>query len=120
MSESGSILNFEQPLEQSLRGIAAHISEATPFKAVLISVLEPESGLLRRVTGVGFTPDTMAEFMARKQPLASLQQMLKPQFRINRSYFIPVDQSPIIPSDVHMVTIQPARSEENAELLGPG
>ncbi|NTU54855.1 MAG: GAF domain-containing protein, partial [Anaerolineales bacterium] len=107
LSESGSILNFEQPLEQSLRGIAANISEATPFKAVLISVLEPESGLLRRVTGVGFTPDTMAEFMARKQPLASLQQMLKPQFRINRSYFIPVDQSPIIPSDVHMVTIQP-------------
>ena len=106
LSESGGVLNFEQPLEQSLRGIAVNISESTPFKAVLISVLEPRSGLLRRVTGVGFPQDTLAEFMARKQPFASLQQMLKPQFRISRSYFIPVDQAPIIPSDVHMVTIQ--------------
>ncbi|HEY5729626.1 MAG TPA: GAF domain-containing protein, partial [Anaerolineales bacterium] len=106
LSESSGILNFEQPLEQSLRGIAEHISESTPFSAVLISVLEPESGLLRRVTGVGFPPDTLAELVAHKQPFASLQQILKPQFRINRSYFIPVDQSPIIPSDVHMVTLQ--------------
>ena len=43
--------------------------------------------------------------MARKQPLSSIQQMLKPQFRISRSYFIPVDDAPIIPSDVHMVTL---------------
>ncbi len=107
LSESSGLLNFEQPLEQSLRDIATSISNATPFRAVLVSVLEPDSGLLRRVTGVGFTQDTLTELMARKQPLASLQQLLKPQFRINHSYFIPVDQSPIIPSDVHMVTIQP-------------
>lgn len=105
LSEGGA-LNFEQPLEQSLRGIAANISEATPFKAVLISVLETESGMLRRVVGVGFPQDALAELMARKQPFASLGQLLKPQFRINHSYFIPVDKAPIIPSDVHMVTIQ--------------
>lgn len=106
LSESSGILNFELPLEQSLQGIAAHISEATPFKIVLFSVLEQDSGLLRRVTGVGFPSDTLAELLARKQPFASLQQILKPQFRISHSYFIPVDQSPIIPSDVHMVTLQ--------------
>lgn len=106
LSESSGVLNFEQPLEQSLRGIAANISELTPFKEVLISVFEKESGLLRRVTGVGFPPDILAELLARKQPFTGLQQVLKPQFRINRSYFIPADQSPIIPSDVHMVMIQ--------------
>ncbi|NWG35393.1 MAG: GAF domain-containing protein [Chloroflexi bacterium] len=106
LSDPVAFLDFEQPLEQSLFGIAVHISETTPFKAVLISVLEPESGLLRRVTGVGFPPETLVELLARKQPLASLQQILKPQFRINRSYFIPIDQSPIIPSDVHMVTLE--------------
>ena len=41
--------------------------------------------------------------MSRKQPLTSIQQMLKPQFRISRTYFIPVDEAPIIPADVHMV-----------------
>ena len=99
-------LNFEQPLEQLLRSIANSIREATPFQAVLVSIYEKETGLLRRITGVGFPPDTLAELMARKQPLASIQQVLKPQFRISRSYFIPVDEAPIIPADVHMVTLE--------------
>ena len=89
-----------------LRTIANSIREATPFQAVLISIYEPETGLLRRVTGVGFPPETLAELMSRKQPLTSIQQMLKPQFRISRSYFIPVDEAPIIPADVHMVTLE--------------
>ncbi len=102
--ESSKALDFEQPLDQSLREIAENITEATPFRAALISVYDPETGLLRRVAGVGFPPDTLTELMTRRQPFNSLQQLLKPQFRISRSYFIPADKSPIIPSDVHMVT----------------
>lgn len=106
LAEVSSILNFEQPLEQLLHTLASSIREATPFQAVLVSLYEPETGLLRRITGVGFPSDTMAELMARKQPLTSVQQMLKPQFRISRSYFIPVDEAPIIPADVHVVTLE--------------
>jgi PAS domain S-box-containing protein len=109
-------LNFEQPLDQLLRTIANSIREVTPFQAVLISVYEPDTGLLRRVSGVGFPPDMLAELMSRKQPLTSIQQLLKPQFRISRSYFIPVDDAPIIPADVHMVTvdtIDPAKKSIN-------
>ena len=106
LSEGGLTLNFEQPLEQSLHSVAGNISEATPFKVVLISIYESDTGLLKRVTGVGLPQEALTELLARKQPLASLQQLLKPHFRISRSYFIPVDQSPIIPSDVHMVTLE--------------
>ncbi|HLF74565.1 MAG TPA: GAF domain-containing protein [Anaerolineales bacterium] len=105
LTEVSYALNFEQPLEQLLRSIANSIREATTFQAVLISVFEPETGLLRRVTGVGFPAETLIELMSRKQPFSSIQQMLKPQFRISRSYFIPVDDAPIIPADVHMVTL---------------
>ena len=106
LTEVSYLLNFEQPLDQLLRAIANSIREVTPFQAVLISVYESDTGLLRRVSGVGFTPETMAELISRKQPLSSVQQMLKPQFRISRSYFIPVDEAPIIPADVHMVTLE--------------
>jgi len=106
LTEVSSVLNFEQPLEQLLRTIANSIREATSFQAVLFSVYEPDTGLLRRVAGVGFPADKLAELMARKQPLTSIQQLLKPEFRISRSYFIPVDEAPIIPADVHIVTLE--------------
>ena len=106
LTEVSHVLNFEQPLEQTLRTIANSIREATSFQAVLISVYERETGMLRRMTGVGFPPDTLNELMSRKQPLSSIQQMLKPQFRISRSFFIPVNEAPIIPADVHMITLE--------------
>lgn len=106
LSELNPNINFDQPLEQSLRGVAAGIREATSFGVVLVSIHETETGLLRRVVGVGLPPDTLNELLARKQPFSSIRQLLKPQFRVGRSYFIPVDQAPIIPADVHMVTLE--------------
>ncbi len=106
LTEVSYVLNFELPLDQLLRSIATSIRDATSFQAVLISIYEPDTGLLRRISGVGFPPDTLNELMSRKQPLTSIQQMLKPQFKISRSYFIPVDEAPIIPADVHMVTLE--------------
>ena len=105
LTETGFVLNFDQPLDQLLRSIGSSIREATPFQAVLISIYERDTGLLRRITGVGFSSETLTELMSRKQPLTSIQQVLKPEFRISRSYFIPVDEAPIIPTDVHMVTL---------------
>ncbi|MEW6084400.1 MAG: GAF domain-containing protein [Chloroflexota bacterium] len=107
-------LNFEQSLEQLLRTILTSMREATPFQAILASIYEPDTGLLRRVAGVGFAPETLNELLARKQPLTSLQQMLKPQFLISRSYFIPVDQAPIIPNDVHLVTLDSTGSSDKS------
>jgi len=106
LSESSSFVSFDQPLEQSLKTVAGGIREATSFGAVLISIYESETSLLRRVVGVGFPPETLNELLARRQPLSSIQQLLKPQFRVSRSYFIPVDKAPIIPADVHMVTLE--------------
>jgi GAF domain-containing protein len=105
LTEISYALSFDQPLEQELRIIGNAIRSSTPFQAVLFSVYEPDSGLLRRVTGIGFPSDVLAELLARKQPLASIQQLLKPEFRISRSYFIPADQTPVVPADVHMVTL---------------
>ena len=109
-------INFEQPLEQHLRAIGNAIRESTSFQAILFSVYEPDSGLLRRVTGVGFTQDVLSELLSRKQPLASVQQLLKPEFRISHSYFIPADKTPVVPADVHMVTLDlnNENKEENA------
>jgi GAF domain-containing protein/nitrogen-specific signal transduction histidine kinase len=105
----------DQPLDHALQIIARGIRDTTPFRVVLVSVLEPETGALRRVTSVGIPQETLAELMARKQPLSSLQQLIRPEFKVSRSYFIPVDQTPVIPPDLHIVSLDvsapPPRSE---------
>ncbi len=99
-------ISNEQPLDQALQIIARGIRDSTPFRVVLVSIVEVEQGLLRRVTAVGIPQETLAELFARKQPLASVQQIMRPEFKISRSYFIPIDRSPVVPSDVHMVTLE--------------
>ena len=100
----------EQPLDQALQIIAQGIHDSTPFRVVLISIAELEEGLLRRVTAMGIPQETLNELLSRKQPLAGIQQIMKPEFKVSRSYFIPADQTPIFPSDVHLVTLEVSTS----------
>ena len=67
---------------------------------MLISLYEPETGLLRRVTSVGIAPETMTELLSRKQSYAGLRQSMKPEFKVGRCYYIPADKTPLLPSDV--------------------
>jgi PAS domain S-box-containing protein len=98
-------LDQNQPLDQALNVIAGGIRDATPFDVVLMSIVEPDTSLLRRITAVGIPQETLNELLTRKQPLTSVEQLMKPEFRVSHSYFIPADQTPVMPSDVHIVNI---------------
>jgi len=98
-------IGHDQPLDQALQIIARGIRDSTPFRVVLISIVEQDSGSLRRITAVGFPQETLNELLSRKQLLSDVQQLMRPEFKIGRSYFIPIDQSPVVPSDVHFVTL---------------
>ncbi len=100
-------LGVEQTLEQALYTVALGIQEATPFDTILISVYEPGTGLLRRVTGVGMSPETLEQLRSHQQPWKSVMQLLKPEYKFSEAYFIPFDQAPVIPTDVHVETIMP-------------
>jgi len=102
-STASYALNTEMPLEDALSLVAQGILDSTPFRIVLISVYEPDTGLLRRVAGAGIEPETLTELRARKQQLSSLQQLTQPQFRISHSYYVPADQTPVLPADIHYV-----------------
>jgi len=108
-------LGHDQPLDQALQVIARGIRDSTSFRVVLMSVIELETGMMRRLTAVGIPQETLNELLSRKQPIASVQQIMRPEFQISRSYFIPVDQAPVIPSDLHMVTL-----DVSAQTNSPG
>ncbi len=102
-SSASFSFSLQQPLEEALTSIAQGIQDSTPFHIVLISLYEPDTEMLRRVSGVGLAPETLSELFGRKQPLNSLRQLMKQEFKVGRSYYIPADKTPVIPSDIHYV-----------------
>lgn len=108
-------IGHDQPLDQALNVIARGIRDSTPFRVVLMSIVEPEIGMLRRLTAVGIPQETLNELLTRKQPIQSVKQLMRSDFKISRSYFIPADQMPVVPSDVHIVNldINPVQQVKN-------
>ena len=63
--------------------------------------------MMRRVAGAGIAAESLAELQARKQPLSTLQQLLKPEFKISHSYYIPADHAPALPADIPFANAGP-------------
>ena len=114
-----SALSADQPMEQSLEALAYGIQEATPFQIVLISIVDPETLMQRRITGVGMPLETLNVLKAHQQPWSSLQQLLRPEFKIGRGYFIPYDKAPVVSSDLQMMTIMTAETVRSANAWNP-
>ena len=110
--ETSQSLQSEQSLEAALENIAAAIQGATQFNTVLISVYDQDSGSLRRTAGAGIPETAATELWTHPQPYSSLQQLLTPEFRLGRSYFIPHERMPILPADIHTITILSLGTEE--------
>ncbi len=104
-------LGTHQPLDQGLEMIARGIRDSTPFRVVVMSMVEMDTGMLRRLTAVGIARETLNELILHKQPLVGIKQLMKQEFKISRSYFIPVDLSPAVPSDVHLATLNVSQTE---------
>ena len=102
--EVSKVLQAEQPLDQALEAIAYAIQAATPFEVVLISICDPKTRLLQRISGVGLSLANLAELRARSQPWSAVQELLSKEFMIGRSYFIPTEHRPIIPAELHLLT----------------
>ncbi len=98
-------LRADQPLEKALEMIAHGIQQSTPFDIVLVSLYNPESGLLRRVTHVGLSEKVFASLEAHQHQWDSVTQLMKPEFQTGSLYFVPSEQAPVIPADVRTVTV---------------
>jgi PAS domain S-box-containing protein len=117
--ESASALAIDQPLEKSLEVLATAIQEATPFQVVLISIVEQETMLQRRVAGVGMPLETLNMLKAHQQPWNSLSQLLREEFKTGQGYFIPFEQRPVVSGDVDLVTVMQGQSEQGRNGWNP-
>ncbi len=119
LQETSRDLQSGQSMQQALSAIASGIREVTPFDVVLISVYHPESDALERVCGLGLKDSHWEELRAHSQPWGSLQSILRPEFRVSASYFIPCDKQPAVPEDVHALVVLPHAERQATDAWDP-
>lgn len=99
-------LGPDVPLEDGLAGIAASIRETTPFQTVLVSMIDPNNPtMLRRVAYAGLPSETWSKLSVQLQPWQGLEALLQPEFKTGGVYFIPFDRRPVMPQDIHLLTV---------------
>jgi PAS domain S-box-containing protein len=109
------ILGPDQPLEEALAAISTAIREITPFQVVLISVFDPETNSLHRVHAAGMDETTWQELNSHTQPWQAVESLLQKQFKNGSVYYIPFDQSPVVPEDVHFVSVLPVPTQVESD-----
>ncbi|PKN94620.1 MAG: hypothetical protein CVU44_05920 [Chloroflexi bacterium HGW-Chloroflexi-6] len=109
--EASQTVGLDRPLTEILNTIAQTMQRSTQFDVTLISLFDPETGLLQRTAAAGVSEETFSSLQEHQQPWASLTQLLKPEFEHGNLYFIPNDQVPIVSRDLHLVTIMDEAQE---------
>ena len=82
----------DRPLEEVLEEIAYAVQEGVGFNLVLISVLEGDPPVLRRLAGAGIPLAALERLKQTPQPWKAVQVVLEDCFRIGRSYYIPAEE----------------------------
>jgi PAS domain S-box-containing protein len=111
--ETSQTLQAELPLEEALENIAQAIQSATPFERILISLFNADTNALTRIAAAGLRSTEMEQLKAHPQSWDSVQKMLKSEFCLGPSYFIPYEKMPVKPPDVHIVTVLPMDGGQN-------
>ncbi len=105
LQETSQILRNDISLGSALNSIALAIQSATPFEVVLISVFDPEKDVLQRVSGAGLPVDALEELRAHQQSWQAVHGLLREEFCLGQAYFIPYEQMPVLPDEIHSMTL---------------
>ena len=85
-------IRSDQPLEEVLQEIAYAVQESVGFNLVLISVLEGDPPVLRRVAGAGMPLSVLERMKRTPQPWRAMEVVVQEEFRISHSYYVPAEE----------------------------
>jgi len=86
--EVGNALKANLSLEQVLQRIVQAVRDALGFNVAVLSLVEGDPPVLRRVTAAGIDPQTFHRLQQARAPLDRFRHLMREEFRIGQSYFI--------------------------------
>ena len=96
LSEISNAFRTNRPLKEVLIDIAYAILESVGYKMVVISLVG-DNKLIHHEVGAGLTITEFKELQAatKSQPISSLVEVMREEFKIEKSYFIPAESKHI-------------------------
>ena len=110
-----STTHLQQPLEQQLSAVAEAIRGATPFQMAVISVYRPSDYALERICAAGLPAESWEELRTHRQPWQAVTALFLPEYRVGSAYFIPADRQPLVPIEIHTVTVLPQMEHSGSD-----
>ncbi len=122
LAEISNIFRTNRPLPEVLEDIAYAISESVGYNIVLISLVVDTPPVVHHEVGagIGIPINEFKQFFASStnQPLADLEAILNNQFRLSKSYFVPVERSEVWRGTFDLGYVAPQVSPEKGKKKG--
>ena len=87
--ETLKFIRSTEETDRILEKAITRLAQALEFRRALVSLVDPDSGMLFRVSAYGITPEDMQKLKKKGQPLSVISQMLDPRFEFGGAFFIP-------------------------------
>ncbi|MEO0561428.1 MAG: GAF domain-containing protein, partial [Chloroflexota bacterium] len=89
--ELGQMLQTNVDQDMMLEAIVYSIVQSVGFDVVVVTMIDPASGLLKREQQAGLPVDAFERSKADVLPADRLETILRDEFRISESYFLPIE-----------------------------
>jgi len=94
--ELSRLFRSDQSMEESLDAVAHGIQEAVGFGEVVIAVMERSGQRLHNVAVAGLPLTAAEEVLRIDRPIKEIQDLMRDEFAISGSYFIPHDGKSVL------------------------
>ena len=114
LAEISNVFRTNRPLPEVLEEIAYAIIDSVGYNVVLISLALDEPPVLHHEVGAGIPLTQFEELRRAGEPplLADLQQIMQPEFRLSKAYFIPVERQEVWQGKLNLTYTGRERSPE--------
>ena len=105
----------KRTIVNTLESISTGILDSTPFQHVVISLFDQEESAYKRAAEAGNGASENGRFLSHTVSSSSIEDLLKPEFRLRDSYFIPKEGAPYLPPDLNQPDSSTFLLRENQE-----
>ncbi len=111
--EVSQMLKANMPLQDLMMRVASIIHEDMGWEYVMVSVVKPD-GKIERIAYAGISEEEFQKLKKHPPTLEFVKSLMKEEYRISNSYFIPQEANVYLPEDISFIGKYEGNEDKNA------